>query len=660
MTDLSGIFHRATELHRAGRLAEAAAGYDEILAAVPGHADTLHLRGMTDLQQGRCGEALRFFDAALAAKPDFTLAQIDRAGALMGLSRYIEALETCDVALRADPGSVRALTNRAFALHNLGRSPEALEAAERATAEDPNFQEAYLIRATVLFNLGRRAEAADVCERALKLGERHDLVSLRAACLDDNDDDKRAFAALEAAYKTTPDVGLLLGDVLNAALRLCRWDDVAQQTSAILRGIEEGKPVARPFALLFTPASPEQQKKAVTLYFHNTFGACAPRPKVAPAAKIRVGYFSSDFRDHPVGHVVVGLLDAHDRARFDLTGFSLRSDAAASAARQRIASACDRMVDCDGKSDEEIVHLARGLNIDIAVDLNGHTKGARTAVFARGVAPLQVNYLGYPGTLGAECYDYIVGDPVTTPLAHAAHFTERLALLPQTYFPANPSKVQGPRRFYTRREVGLPDAGFVFCCFNGVVKITPEVFDVWMRLLIAVDGSVLWLPESNADATRNLRTEAEKHGVAGTRLVFVPRTAGGDYLWRQTLADLFLDTLHYNAHSTAADALLMGVPLLTRRGDTFAGRVAASLLTVAGLPELITDDLDHYESMALLLAAQPAMLQSVRRRLERSVATGPLFDIRRYVRNLESAYTGMWQRQQQGLPPDHIVVAEKR
>ena len=656
--DLARIFADATTHHRAGRLAEAAAQYDRILIAAPTHADTLHLRGVTDLQQGRCAEALPFFDAALVANPAFAAAQIDRAGALIGLGRYLDALEECDRVLGAEPTSARALTNRALALHKLERLPEALESAERAIAHDPRFQEAHISRANILFGLKRKPEAAAACDRALALGERNELLALRAACLSDSDDDEQAFAALDAVYKATPDVALLAGDALNAALRICRWDDFDQRSGAIFDGLAEGRPTSRPFVLLLTSASPQQQKTAAELYFRSAFGDGTSRgPSHMPGAKIRIAYLSSDFRDHPVSHVVIGLLEAHDRTRFDITCIALGGDAT-SGARRLIVDACDRMIDVDGKSDDEIVAIVRALGIDIAVDLNGYTKGARTGVFARGIAPLQVNYLGYPGTLGSACYEYIVGDPITTPLEHAAHFTERLALLPHTYFPANAYKAHAKRRFYTRRELSLPETGFVFCCFNGVVKITPDLFDVWMRLLASIEGSVLWLSDNNPEATRNLRAEAQKRGVAGERLVFAPRTVGGDYLWRQATADLFLDTFHYNAHSTAADALMMGLPILTRRGETFASRVAASMLTVAGFPELVTDDADHYESMAQLLATQPTMLTGIKRRLERNIAAGPLFDVVRYTRNLERAYARMMQRYHDGLPPDHISVSE--
>ena len=656
--DLARLFAEATTHHRAGRLADAVTSYDRILAMAPSHPDTLHLRGVADLQQGRCAEALSFFDAALAVQSGFAAAQIDRAGAFIGVGRYLEAVEECDRVLGAEPASARALTNRALALQKLERLSEALESAERAITHDPRFQEAHIARANILFTLKRKAEAAAACDQALALGERNELLNLRAACLRDSDDDERAFMALDAAYKATPDVALLAGDALNAALRICRWDDFDRRTEVIFDGLAQGQPTARPFVLLLTAATAAQQKAAAELYFRSAFGDCAPRTfSRAPHGKIRIAYISSDFRDHPVAHVVIGLLELHDRARFDVTGIALSGDAN-SGMRSLIAGVCDRMIDVEGKSDYEIVAMVRALDIDIAVDLNGYTKSARTGIFARGLAPIQVNYLGYPGTLGSDCYDYIVGDPVTTPLENAADFSEKLALLPHTYFPANAYKAHAKRRFYTRRELGLPETGFVFCCFNGVVKITPDLFDVWMRLLAAIDGSVLWLSDNNADATRNLRAEAEKRGVAAARLIFAPRTVGGDYLWRQGAADLFLDTFHYNAHSTAADALLMGLPLLTRRGKTFASRVAAGLLTVAGVPVLITDDADHYESMAQLLATQPAMLAGIRRRLERNVATGPLFDVARYARNMERAYVRMMQRHRDGLRPDHIQVSE--
>lgn len=562
----------------------------------------------------------------------------------------------CDKVLKAKPALARAWTNRAFALYHLKRLPEALKSADRAIAAGPNLQDAHICRATVLLALDHKRLATEIPAVALTAEEQSDLNALRAATTRETDNQDLSVPPNDLRG-STPGIVLRASEALNVARRVCHWNTLDLQTRAVFDELKEARTDARPYILLLTPASPERQKEAAELYFRSAFGNCVPRSRASTSgSKIRVAYLSSDFCDHPVAHVVAGLLEAHDRSRFEITCVALGGDAA-SPPRQRIVAACDRLIDVAGKSDEEIIGTVRALNVDIAVDLNGYTRGARTAIFASGIAPIQVNYLGYPGTLGSACYDYIIGDPVTTPLEHASHFTERLALLPRTYFPANRGKGITQRRAYSRCELNLPENDFVFCCFNGAVKITPDLFDIWMRLLKTVDRSVLWLSYTSAEAARNLRAEARKRGVPSEHLIFAPRTTGQDYLWRQAAADLFLDTFYYGAHSTAADALVMGLPILTRRGNTFASRVAASLLTVAGAHELVAHDAHDYESKALLLATQPAMLACLRNRLEQEIAAGPLFDIVSYARHLESAYMQMWRRCQAGLGPDHIVVS---
>ena len=326
--------------------------------------------------------------------------------------------------------------------------------------------------------------------------------------------------------------------------------------------------------------------------------------------------------------------------------------------RQRLASAFDRFIDTRDRSDREVALLARELGIDIAVDLKGFTQEGRTPIFAHGAAPIQVSYLGYPGTMGADYIDYLIADPTLIPAAHRADYAEKVVYLPDCYQP-NDTRRRISDRIFTRAELGLPENAFVFCCFNNNYKITPGVFDSWMRILKAVPGSVLWLFEGNAAAASNLRQEAGRRGVEAARLVFAPLMELSGHLSRHRQADLFLDTLPYNAHTTASDALWAGLPVLTRIGETFAGRVAASLLNAIGLPELIVDSTAAYESQAIALALTPGALDAIRRKLAANRFATPLFDIASYTRHLEAAYAAMHERYRAGLPPDHIHVASK-
>jgi predicted O-linked N-acetylglucosamine transferase (SPINDLY family) len=348
------------------------------------------------------------------------------------------------------------------------------------------------------------------------------------------------------------------------------------------------------------------------------------------------------------------LFERHDRSRFEIIGFSF-GPPANDIWRQRLKKAFDRFFDVRTRTDKEIAALAREWEIDIAVDLKGHTQDARIGMFALRPAPVQVNYLGYPGTLGADYMDYLIADSMLIPQEHQPYYNEKIVYLPHTYQTNNSTKVISDRPF-SRAELGLPDDAFVFCCFNNSFKITPDLFDIWMRLLQAVPGSMFWLLEGNTGVGRNLRLEAGKRGVSADRLVFAPPMELADHLARLRQADLFLDTFYCNAHTTASDALWAGLPVLTSLGNTFAGRVAASLLKAIGLPELITPSHAEYEALALELATQPGRLACLRRKLALNKTTHPLFDTARFTRHLEAAYLRMHERSRAGLPPDHIVV----
>ena len=411
------------------------------------------------------------------------------------------------------------------------------------------------------------------------------------------------------------------------------------------------------FALIGIDDDPARTlARARTMVARKWPGASDYLVPAAPASprRLRIGYFSADFSEHAVMYLMAGLLREHDRSRFELIGYSFgksRTDPM----REHVIACCDAFHDILDLSDDEAVALARSHDLDIAVDCTGYTRNARTALFARRVAPLQVNYLGYPGTMGAPFFDYIVGDPVVIPPEWREFYSERLIRLPGSYQPNdNQRQVIAPAG--GRAAHGLPEDGFVFCCFNAAKKITPAEFGIWMRLLEQVPGSVLWLFAANRWIDSRLRAEAAKRGVDPARLVFAPFLPHHQHLGRQQLADLFLDTFVYNAHTTASDALWAGLPLVTMAGKTFQARVAASLLTAAGLPELITDTPEAYAALALELARSPARLAELRARLAANRLTCPLFDTAGYTRALEGAYEAIAARHRAGLPPADLLL----
>jgi predicted O-linked N-acetylglucosamine transferase (SPINDLY family) len=414
-----------------------------------------------------------------------------------------------------------------------------------------------------------------------------------------------------------------------------------------------------PFFLLPLCDSPTLQQRAAVRWVS---AQCPSDAAVVPiatrhhAAPIHIGYFSADYHEHATSYLIAQLLELHDRSRFRVSCISF-GPPSEGAMRKRLVAGCDDFIDVRGQSDASIALLARSRGIDIAVDLKGFTQDNRIGIFAHRAAPLQVNFLGYPGTMGAPFIDYIIADPVVIPESLQHLYTEKIIRLPHSY-QVNDAARAIAAVSVTRSELNLPHTGFVFCCFNNAYKILPAMFDRWMRILSRVDGSVLWLLGDNPGMIHNLQREAAARGIAPERLIFADRIDVPHHLARHRAADLFIDTLPCNAHTTGSDALWAGVPLLTCAGDSFAARVAASLLRAIGLPELIAETPERYEEMAIHYARHPDLLSDIRRRLNQNRLTEPLFDTPRYCRDLEAALAGIYGRQQAGDPPNNLRIHE--
>ncbi|MFM8821579.1 MAG: tetratricopeptide repeat protein [Phenylobacterium sp.] len=619
-------FDAAVSLHRAGRVQEAIPVYREVLSASPEHANAAYNLGVAVRSLGRVREAIEIWSALVEQDPG-------RVDALLSLSRAFRALDddarSLDLATRAAelrPGSADAHNLRSNALRSLGRNTEALAALDRAVDAEPGYALAHSNRGHLLSALKRHAEAVE---------------SYRAA------------RSIEPAL---PD---LTGALLDQQMRCCDWRDFETLQTEVREGVRRGEPVTIPFTFLAHNDDPADQMACVRTHLRGRF------PQTPPAVwtgdtyrhdRIRVGYVSSDLRVHAVSQLIVGLLERHDRSRFEIHAYALppstRDDM-----RDRVRAACDTFTDVSRLGDAAIADLLRAAEIDIAVDLNGFTTHCRPGVFMRRCAPVQINYLGYPGAMGARTADYILADHTVIPAAEADHYDEKIIRLPFAYQPNDDRRVIADET-PTRAEAGLPETGFVFCCFNAGYKITPPVFEVWMQLLQAVPGSVLWLLGGDPGIETNLRREAVARGIDAGRLVFAPKAPLPNHLARHRLADLFLDTLPYNAHTTASDALFAGLPLVTCAGRSFAARVAASLLTATGLPDLATTTLKDYRDLALALARDPERLAGVRARLAANLPDAPLFDTDRTRRQVEKAYEIAWARQMAGLAPRSFDVPE--
>ncbi len=610
------------------------------------------------IQRGQHDAALAWCRKALQIAPDLPEAWYNLGLALAGLGQDAKAIEALLRAAALAPASPDAQNSVGLGLMDLGAHAEALQCLDRALALAPGFAIAHFNRGGLMARLHRSAEAAAAFREAIELGlEQADAYYHLGNALLDLGQPKAALLAYEQALARKPDYRFLPGTILNARRLMCLWKDDAAAVEAIRRRASLGEPVCAPFVFLGLIDAPDLQRQVAERAVateHPERGMLGPIPRRTGGARIRVGYYSADFHNHATAYLMAELFELHDRAGFEVVGFSFGPDRQ-DEMRRRIVSAVDRFIDVRDQSDLAVARLSRALQIDIAVDLKGHTLDARTGIFSYRAAPVQVNYLGYPGTLGAPYMDYLLADPTLIPAESQRHYAEKVVYLPDSY-QVNDARRRIADRSFTRSELGLPAQGFVFCCFNNNHKITPDTFAGWMRILKRVDGAVLWLLEDNPEVVANLRQEAGRREVDPDRLVFAQRLPLAEHLARHRAADLFLDTLPYNAHTTASDALWAGVPVLTRMGASFASRVAASLLHAMGLPELITTSQADYEALAIDLAGHPQRLAGLRQALARNRRTAPLFDTPLFARHLEAAYRAMHERYLANLPPEHIHV----
>jgi protein O-GlcNAc transferase len=655
--DLSEMLARAMDRHQSGRLAEAEPLYRQILRARPQHLEARHYLGILRFQQGRTGEALDLIAAVLAAKPDYAEAHYNYGNILAALDRYADALASYERALALAPDYAEAHHNRGNALFKLRRFDEALASYERALALAPRYVEAWNSRGTALKELKRHAEALECYDQVLALvRDEPNALYNRGNALKEIKRFAESLASYEKARALKPDHPDKYGG-LDAALAICDFARTEAIASGLAAELEAGKASVTPFTLVGFCDEPKLHLQAARNFIADRIPVRPPplwNGDIYRHDRIRLAYVSADLQTHATAFLMAELFELHDRGRFELHAFSFGRDDG-SAMRRRIAEACDCFHDVLGKSDAEIAQQMRALEIDIAVDLKGFTQDSRPEIFTHRPAPVQVGYLGYPGTIGADFLDYVLADATVAPFERAAFYTEKIVQLPDCY------QVNDRRRAITtatptRQDAGLPERGFVFCCFNNNYKVRKPLFDIWMRLLGNVPASVLWLLRDNETVERNLRNEAQARGIDPGRLIFAGRVTLADHLARHRLADLFLDTLPYNAHTTASDALWAGLPMVTCQGKAFAGRVGASLLKAVGLSELVTHSLADYEALALRLASDPAMLQRIRDALARNRMTHPLFDTDRFRRGIEAAYVRMWETWQHGKPAQAFRV----
>ncbi len=675
----------ALRLHGEGRLREALARYDDILREQPRHAGTLHYSGVVLYQLGDLRGALERIREAVNTDPGVADAWSNLGLVLQAIGHKRAAVEVFERAAQIAPESTEILSNLGAGQFAWGRHAEAEATARRLNALDANNAKGWFILALALQPQGRMLEALDAVTRAAGLAPdqegyaglkaqieigigapekarrtldkalarhpmsatlRFELASVLEFKLAEL---PAAVTAYEQAIGADPDHGPSLSQLSFLKGRLADWRGRDELVARYRAGVEAGLPVLSPFAFLSLSSSRAEQRRCARTWTAPLVDIEATsRRRILSSGRLRIGYLSADFHSHATAYLAAGLFEHHDRQRFQVFAYSTGPDDG-SPMRARLVRAFDRFVDVRDRDPRVIAEVIRGDMIDILVDLKGHTQGATPIVLAGRPAPIQVHYLGYPGTLEGGMVDYLIGDPIVTPAEHQADYSETIAMLPDSYQINDRNRPMAPAA--PRTELGLPEQGVVFCSFNQTYKINPAVFDAWMAILMAVPNSVLWLltRTDHDPGIANLQREAQARGVDTSRLVFARHRPNAEYLALYRHADLFLDTWPYNAHTTASDALWAGCPVLTVLGDTFAARVAASLLHAVGLPELVMPTVDQYIARAIALAADRGEIARLKDHLAGAGQASPLFDTARTTRALEAAYLTMAEQHRTGV-----------
>ncbi len=570
-----------------------------------------------------------------------------------------QALEYLLMSLKEMPKNPQTLSNLGNVYCRLRQFQEASNAYQKAIRLDSNDPEIWSNWGIVYYEVSDYQKAVDCYDHALSLDASHlNAICNKANALNQMQQYEQAVALYEQAISLNPQIDWAYGSWLLLTMKICRWNHLISNAEVIESRVMAGHRAAAPFSLIAISDNPLLHAKASKIYGDSEFppdNSLGPLANMNPnAEKIRIAYYSADFHNHATGYLLAELIELHDRNRFEIFGISFGVKTS-DAMKERLNRAFDHFIDVSDMSDEGVAQWSRDQKIDIAIDLKGYTNQSRTGIFALRAAPIQVNYLGFPGSMQAPYIDYIIADPVVIPKELEGGYSEKIVYLPNSY-QVNDRQRQIADISFSKHQCGLPENGFVFCCFNNSFKITPAIFDVWMRVLQNVPGSVMWLLEDNATAVENLRIEAHQRGINPERLIFAPRIPLAEHLARHHLADLFVDTFPCNAHTTASDALWVGLPVVTLIGKSFASRVAASLLNAMELPELISTNIQDYEFLLIELGNNPDKLNEIKQRLQKNRLNSALFDTPNYCRNLEIAYEKMMAQKSNHLSLDSIVV----
>jgi protein O-GlcNAc transferase len=635
----------------------------QALKMQPNNPHTLRLFGVLLAQRENYEDALYYLSLSINFLPKNGVTHSNLGNVLIKMNRLEESVKSYDAALKLLPKDPEVWSNKGNALFELRRYEEAIAHHDKSISISPDYAAAWSNKGNVLFELRRYEEAIAHYERAINLMPDYaEFWANIGSALFELRRYEEAITYYQRAINVKPDINWFYGKLIHTKLIIADWQNYDEFLLNLRDKVKAGQRVSEPFDTLSTLDSVELHQKSAQIYIQSRYAysnkLVTPISRKLYTNKIRVGYYSSDFNDHPVAYLLVELFELHNKQEFELFAFALDSDGATSR-RGRIKDSVTHFIEAGSMSNQEIASLSAELEIDIAVDLGGHTKNSQAGIFIRyRAAPIQINFLGYPGTLGSDCYDYIVADKVVIPENNQQFFDEKIIYLPNSYLVDDSKRLLDDVKF-TRSMFGLPEEKFIFCCFNNSYKFNPDFVKSLARIMKEVGESVFWLSENNELFRANFSKELQSQGINEDRIIFAKRVDSmGEHLARIALADLFLDTSPYNAHTTALDALKAGLPVLTLIGESFPSRVAASLLNTLKLPELITCSRMEFENQAIKLANDRVALQEIKMKLVKNSLSGPLFDTPRYTKNLESAYRQICMNYDSGLPADHIYVSE--
>ena len=654
------MLQQAIQAFQGGNFDSADSILKRVLQVDSKNLPALHILGLIKASQSNYREAADYLARAARIHPNDASIQYNLAKALSDSGNDKDALAHHKKAVALAPNNPEAWLSYGKTASNLGRYDDALVWYGKALNLKPDYAEALINKGATLKELKRYEEAIAFAEQALAINPNlAEAWANKGAALKDLTRYEEAIVHYDKALSLKFDIDWVWGDLLYTKMKICDWAGLTESLEGISKKVMANEKVSQALSLLALSDDALLHKKCSAIFAQAKYPANPTLgfiPKLSKKEKIRIAYFSPDFRNHPVSLLTAELFEVHDRDRFEVFAFSLQKAPIGDETNLRLRKGFDRFIDVDEMSDQEIAQFARELEIDIAIDLAGPTQYSRTGIFSYRAAPIQVNWLGYPGTIGADFIDYIVADKIIIPESHQQFYAEKIAYLPNTYM-VDDSKRTASTKVFTREEFGLPKNAFVFCCFNNDYKFNPQVLDSWSRILLTVKNSVIWISENNEYFRSNIVAEFESRGIDHDRIIFAQRVEMmADHLSRYALADLFLDTHPYNAHTTALDSLKAGVPVLTLMGQSFASRVAASLLNAIGLPELITNTQEEYEALAIDLAMNPQKLTDIKLKLAKNRLTAPLFDTPLFTKNLEAAYIKMIEQYQADLEPEHISI----